>query len=105
MKTTIAYMTARRDCRVEWFRDSLARQILPTDDIQVVIVDFFHTERRWSILEGWLHVPPKPTVWQGPHRLTNKDFFAPSNARNTALCYATGSHIAYVDDLSLLGER
>jgi len=78
---------------------------LPTDDVQVIIVDFWHSERNWTVLKNWFHVPPKPTVWQGPYRLTKKDFFAPSNARNTALCYAKGSHIVYVDDLSLLGDR
>lgn len=102
---TIAYMTARRQCEFGWFRDSLLRQLKPTDNIRVVIVDFWHAERKWTILKDWIHVPPKPTVWQGPHRLTTKDFFAPSNARNTALCYARGTHIVYVDDLSLLGDR
>lgn len=90
---------------IEWFRDSLARQILPTDEIRVVIVDFFHSEREWAQLDGWLHVPPKPCVWQGPHRLTKNDYFAPSNARNTALCYAPDGWIAFVDDLSVLGEN
>jgi hypothetical protein len=89
----------------EWFRSSLLRQLLPTDEVHVVIVDFWHSERNWTLLKGWQHVPPKPTVWQGPHRLTQDDYFAPSNARNTALCYAKGSHIVYVDDLSLLGNR
>jgi len=105
VRLSVAYMTARRDCKVEWFRDSLCRQILPSDDIQIIVVDFFHAERKWSKLEGWLHVPPKPTVWQGPHRLTRNDYFAPSSARNTALCYAKHDHIAYVDDLSVLGPQ
>ena len=43
-----------------------------------------------------------PSVWQGKHRLTKKDYFAASNARNTALCLAPDGWIAYVDDLSVL---
>ena len=87
---------------VEWFRQSLISQILPTDDIQVIIVDFFHDERRWPVLEGWSHVRPKPNVWNGAHKLTQSDYFAPSSARNTGLCYAKHDWIAYVDDVSVL---
>jgi len=87
---------------VEWFRQSLISQILPTDDIQVIIVDFFHDERRWPVLEGWSHVRPKPNVWNGAHKLTQNDYFAPSSARNTGLCYAKHDWIAYVDDVSVL---
>jgi len=63
MGLSICYMTARRQPRVDWFRNSLVPQILPTYDIRVIIVDFFHAERQWPILEGWLHVPPKGSVW------------------------------------------
>lgn len=47
-------------------------------------------------------VEAKPNPWQGKHRLTKEDWFAASNSRNTLLCHARGSHIAYVDDLSVL---
>jgi hypothetical protein len=45
-----------------------------------------------------VHVPPKPTVWQGPHRLTKKDWWALNNARNTGLCYVTQPHVVLLDD-------
>lgn len=105
MTLTIAYLTSRRLPMIEWFRESLISQILPTDDIRVVVIDFFHSERKWAQLPGWYHLPPKPTVHQGPHRLTKNDYFAPSNARNTALCYAPDGWIVYADDLSLLGDK
>lgn len=104
---TIAYMTSRRDCRIEWFLDSLQNQMKPTDSIRVVVVDFWNDERP----EGWLseypsesliRTAPKPNVWQGKYKLTKEDWFAASNARNTALCLATDGWIAYVDDLSVL---
>lgn len=51
---------------------------------------------------AYMHVRPKPTVWQGPHRLTKADYFAAANARNTAICLAPDGYIAFVDDLSVL---
>ena len=100
-------MTCRRDCRVQWFIDSLRNQFDPTqDDIEVIIVDFYQSERLISKVDDGTfsirHVSPKPTVWQGPHKLTKEDWFAPSNARNTALCLCRTPWIAYVDDLSVL---
>lgn len=108
---TIAYMTNRRDPRIEWFFDSLAWQARAVGwSPNVIVVDFYADEpgRRETIRAklpiGFTltHVPPKPTVWQGPHRLTSRDYFAASNARNTAVCLAPDGWIAYVDDLSVL---
>lgn len=104
MQLTIAYMTNRRVCMVEWFVDSLQREISEFGkglQIRTVMVDFFARERTPN---HWFdfHVPPKPTVWQGPHRLTQRDYFAPSNARNTALCLAPDGWLLVVDDLSVL---
>ncbi len=47
-------------------------------------------------------VKPKPNVWNGEHRLTSQDWFAASSQRNTALCLCATTHLAYVDDLSIL---
>jgi len=54
---------------------------------------------RFAIVD---HLPPKPCVWQGPFRQTSKDWFAASNARNTALIAAVGDYFVGVDDLSVL---
>lgn len=89
--------------------------------IKVVIVDRFCVEPEYvshrSMCKPGAHIwgcprvgvemdfvltPPKPTVWQGKHRLTSEDYFAPSNARNTAICLAEDGWIAFVDDLSVL---
>jgi len=103
---TIAYMTNRRNPRFEWFADSLANQA-PREDVEVVVIDFYHGERDLS--EACRHhgfrakgSKPKPTVWQGEGRLTNRNFFAAANARNTAICLARGDYIAFVDDVSVL---
>lgn len=94
---TVVYTTARHEPRVEWFLDSLSRQADPAT--QVIIVDPFRAEARNSNVRI---VHPKPTVWQGPHRLTKEDWWAASNARNTAICFCETEWIAFVDDRSVL---
>jgi hypothetical protein len=104
---TIAYCTSRKDSKIGWFFDSLKSQIQNGDRITVVVVDINFDEYTFpyamgeSIL-GVKTVPPKPCVWQGKHRLTNENWFAAANSRNTALCLAPDGYIAYVDDLSVL---
>lgn len=96
----------------EWFADSLVHECAGDfTDKKLVIVDFYADEpgRREefaSKLLNWrapvVHTTPKPTVWQGPSRLTKQDYFAAANARNTAICHAPDGWIAYVDDVSVL---
>lgn len=115
---TIAYLTNRRDCKVDWFFSSLARLVQeeqPDLKFQLVVIDFYAEEggrseefaakflrTRLSENCSLIHKPPKPCVWSGPHRLTKVSWFSVSNVRNTALCYAPDGWIAYVDDLSVL---
>jgi len=100
----IAYITGRLDNRIEWFFDSLERQANGWDDLKVIVVDRIRgrTFDGTNLKCQFLHVVPKPCVWQGRHRLTKQDYFAVANARNTALCLAEDGYIAYVDDLSVL---
>ncbi len=101
---TIAYLTSRKDCRIEWFFESLAQE-LDGDyrNVRLVFVDFQWKGRTLGNFPcPTVHVQPKPTVWQGQFRLTSQDYFAAANARNTALCLAPDGWIAYVDDLSVL---
>jgi hypothetical protein len=106
----IAYITGRKDNRIEWFCDSLLRQgdaLNCWDDIKVIVIDRFYDQRDWkdpfgNLYGRFIHMAPKPNVWQGKHRLTKQDYFAVANARNTALCLAGDGYIAYVDDLSVL---
>ena len=117
MNLTIAYFTNRPDPKIRWFFDSLHRETGGDySGIKVVVVDFFAHDRMSGRLAqsggGYtalmdapcspVVVAPKPTVWQGPHRLTTQDYFAASNARNTAICHAPDGYIAFVDDLSVL---
>lgn len=114
---TIAYCTARRDCRIEWFFDSLAKQ-LDRREVRIIIVDHRanDTGRAQSIvttaidsfrtlpepMPKILVVASKPNVWNGLYRLTKEEWFAAASHRNTAICLCETSHIAFVDDLSVL---
>lgn len=106
MHLTVAYITSRKEPHLDWFFDSLLPQSKQDwDNISVVVVDLYagtRTSKRWILGDNINYHPPKPCVWQGPHRLTKEDWFAASNARNTALCLARDGFIAFVDDLSVL---
>jgi hypothetical protein len=115
---TVVYLTTRDDPKVEWFMDSLARELdslgPSRPETEVVIIDsrlwYLDQEQRRDKFRvaskgrfgELVHVPPKPSVWQGPTRLTKFDMFCGAGARNTAFCYARGEHVAFADDLSVL---
>lgn len=113
---TIAYLTNREVCQFNWFADSLKNQSkkIGFDNFEVVVVDGYKGERAvydefisadTSFIKNNLwYTHPKPTVYQGKFRLTSKDYFCAANARNTAVLYALGDYIVFVDDLSVLCE-
>ncbi len=88
---------------MHWFLDSLRLQQQTNQDLQVklVIVDF-HFNKETHVDQSLVWVHPKPCVWQGPHKLTQHNYFAAANARNTAICYALDGFVAFCDDLSVL---
>lgn len=121
---SFVYITNRKSCQIQWFFDSLNLQLVRLEvapqAFEVIVVDQWAEvqegwtqndvdQRKWQFCEwcelparSYLHVPIKPNVWLGPHRLTKNPYFAASSTRNTGLCYASGNQICYVDDLSLL---
>lgn len=117
---SIAFCTCRRESRIQWFLESLKAQGGFASDIEIIVVDFFG-ETKKAILEVFgmpepsmplapgenlpafiKVVAPKPSVWQGPNRLTKDNWFAASNSRNTAICHARGEFLVFCDDLSVL---
>ena len=111
-RLTIAYCTSRKEPKIRWFFDSLARQVERFQP-QIIVVDLFNQEPMdrgelmydglTSCWDGMMTLAdPKPTVWQGHQRLTKEDWWAVSNSRNTALCLARGDYIVWVDDRCLL---
>jgi hypothetical protein len=103
---TIAYMTNRKSPRFKWFADHLANRGCSAE---ILIIDFYADERDLSKyaysrgLDARSHTP-KPTVWQGKHRITKENHFAAANARNTAVCLAKHDYIVFADDLSVPGH-
>jgi len=104
----IAYITSREEPRLSWFLDSLRLQYGGDfAGLNVIVVDA-HCGTRFSLNGDYDCVTitrPKPTVWQGPHRLTKGEYWAKCNAANTALCLAEDGWISFVDDLSVLDSN
>lgn len=112
---TLAYFTNRREPHFEWFCNTLSRELKanPGVEVDMLVIDY-HAEdpdRReafqhvFSTLTGRSSirvVEPKPCAVQGRYRKTSANYFAASNARNTAFALCRTNYIACVDDLSAL---
>ena len=112
---SIIFITFRENCKFDWFINSLIKQSTQQmrENIQIIVVDgllqkLYDTEeknRRKYFLDlvdskfDFIHVGPKPSHWQGKYRVTNVDYFAAANTRNTGVCYAKHPYIAFHDDL------
>lgn len=113
---TFAYVTNRPEPRIEWFFQSLSQQVGGVlENMTIVVADFCkgtpgrdeYVYREFDAAfpgqrEQLRYSMTKPSVWQGEHRLTTRDFYAYSSARNTALCLAPDGWLACVDDLGVL---
>jgi len=97
MDLTIAFITGRQEPLFERFMGSLLNQIKPGDNISVIVVDYYGRQFT-SYVPDIISVEPKPTPWQGRYRLTSRDYWAMSSARNTAFLYCNTEWIAFVDD-------
>lgn len=106
MTLSIAYVSARAECHIEWFIDSLRREAeSKPNDIEVIFVDFLYASRphpKCKLPVNFRHVPCKPTIWQGPSRITKGHWWAKSAYLNTAICLAKSDWLACVDDRSVL---
>ena len=107
-QVSVVYVTHRERPRFDWFADSLSAQ-LGADPVEVIVVDGLHSDERVAELEEivrgrfpYRHVPPKPTPWNGPYRLTHTEYFAAASARNTGIVHATAPYVAFVDDCAVL---
>ncbi len=117
MKYSVAYFTNRREPHFEWFVEAfMAQAEADLNETQLILIDYWlapghphqplegRLDKMAKLVNGrcaFMHLPPKPTPWQGKHRQTRHDWFAASNARNTALIVADGATFVGVDDLSV----
>lgn len=119
---TIGYITSRPEPNIHWFFASLRRQMKPDDNVRIIVVDFFsqacddwtqsdvnarqcdifQAAEDYELMDNTSVVPPKPTVWQGPSRVTKINWWAMSNSRNTALCLCQTPWVAFCDDRTVL---
>lgn len=107
---SIAFITGRREPRLDWIIDGIERQALPSDKIQLIVIDAVDDRtpedigfRPISAIVDLVYTPPKPTIWQGKHRVTREGWWGASGSRNTALAYCSTDFIAFVDDRAELG--
>jgi hypothetical protein len=114
-KITFIYTTCRKDPKLLWFVDSLYAQALEiaydVSQIQLVVVDYElqYDESRRDLIKTIIssrfdfnHVSPKPSPWQGKHRLLSRNAFSASLSRNTGVCYAHHPYLFFIDDLCVL---
>lgn len=94
---SIAIITCRQHPEWEWLTESLKREferIKFAYSPPIILVD--------AIERGGFQTKPKPTIWQGKYRVTKEDWFANSNARNTALCLCETEWVCFFDDRCVL---
>lgn len=116
LPVTIAYFTCRNDPKIEWFFNSLNRELKGDwSNIHILIIDYhfqFKPIERFEEFKKYYelyttnvkHISPKPSPVQGKYRVTQKNYFAASNARNTAFIHCKTPYIVCIDDLTVLKE-
>ena len=107
MRLTIAYITGRAEPRLDWVIDDLIlRQMQRGDEIEIIVVDLRGRRSNELVTADIAEACgiairttlPKPNIWQGSHRIMPVDWWAKSNAINTALVLCQTEYIAFVDD-------
>jgi hypothetical protein len=113
---TIAYFTTRNDPKIEWFFRSLNRELNGNwKNIFIIIIDYhyqYKTDGRLNQFKQHYekytnnvkHISPKPSHLQGKYKVTKYDYFAASNARNTAFINCETSYLVCIDDLTVINN-
>lgn len=109
---SIVYSTARAVPRLDWLMDDLSSQCQSAGDrLELIIVDALGRPAReigYRDLDPVVRLVetlPKHCPWQGAQRVTSRDWWAMSNARNTGIALATAPCIVFLDDRCHLGDR
>jgi hypothetical protein len=91
----------------------LRPQLNKGEDVRIIVTDFYADKPEIGGRTGvkfklndlgikWIWTEPKPTVWQGKHRVTSQDWWAMSSARSTAVCLCETDYIMFLDDRCVL---
>lgn len=108
---TVAFITGRKQDEWEWLRDSFLREIdrwglVVSPDVIVVNPHFPYEQPLFigsaPLGENQVKTRPKPNIWQGDYRVTQGQWWANSNARNTAICLCKTEWICFFDDRCVL---
>lgn len=108
MNLTVAQITSRARPELDWLLDSLAPQIKLGETVHVLQINLHCPttskvdDPRFSSVA--IH-PIKPSVWQGPTRLTSQDHWDISSAKNCAACLCQTDWLAWTDDRCVLGQK
>lgn len=111
VKATIVYVTGRKEPHLDWAVEDLHRQMSGKDELHLVVVDALDRSLATlgvpalGRLKSAIVTPPKPTVWQGAHRVTAVDWWAMSNSRNTGIALCKTDFVAFLDDRCHLGPQ
>lgn len=112
MRATVVFVTGRKEPRFDWVTADLIAQMHPSDEIQLIAIDALarsatdlgidpHLSRFTDVIVA----SPKPNIWQGKHRITQADWWAASNARNTGMVLCKNDYIIFIDDRCHLGPQ
>lgn len=108
MNLSIALCTSREYPNVEWFYDSIVRQVGAGDNIEVIVIDsFVGSVEEFRDFSNGSKVSmrtrrPKPCFWSGKFRLTKEEWWSKSNSLNTFFCLAQHPWVCVVDDRSVI---
>lgn len=110
---TVCTTTLRKEPRFKETADSLVAMVKPNIPWEWLIIDgilWTDPHRREALahaVDGRLsyrHLEPKPSLWQGPTRLTSKDHWDACSARNTAFITAKYNYVVFIDDCMKVDE-
>lgn len=112
VRLTIAFITGRSNPHLDWLLGALAPQLDPDDEIEVLVIDLrgrtvdqIGTSARPLPRVRVRVESPKPTPWQGTHRVMSRDWWAKSSAMNTAFVLCETDYVAFTDDCCKIGPQ